>query len=188
MLSLRLFLACFAVISSSAFATPFLHIVEGELVGIQNIEVDNTSYNIRFQTGSCIELFDNCTKSVFGSLDGEIVGSNHSGVIDEVNNAMLQLKNALDAIVNSNEYQNFDWSKVQIVTPFRARGDVFVTPSMDTYKSLSFFIGHFSHGDGSVANDHVRKYAIWDVPEPSNLVLLSIALGSLLLTRRKSIR
>jgi len=53
---------------STSLQAATLNIVDGHLMGAYNVNVNGTLYDVSFQDGSCVNLFNNCSDFTFNSI------------------------------------------------------------------------------------------------------------------------
>lgn len=53
----------FGLVPSEARATAILDVVDGQLLGARNLDVDGALYDVTFVEGSCFTLFDECDEA-----------------------------------------------------------------------------------------------------------------------------
>lgn len=187
---------CVFALTAHAGAAPILLVdSNGILTGVQNVDVLGTSYNVSFTDGSCNSLLNGCDRSLM--LGKDAFASAWTAVSKAYQPAFANEPSKFRGCTNS--------VKCEFIVPF-------ANPAYDQlydYYAVSIAIymvysdpnmggagggGMLESEDTKAADD--RTFAIFsltsaaptNIPEPSSIALLGVALGGLMLGRRRSKR
>ncbi len=185
-----------ALVTISAFATvahanaaPTLLVTNGILMGANDLNVNGTSYYVRFEGGSCDSVFSNCdqTRFEFHELDAAVRAMRV--LVDQVlsNSAMGQFDSSPFLV---NGCQNAVESCYALI-PYSSGGSRFDAVGMhnDISESNDYLTGFNSGNEYYMGN---VNFAVFStalpeavVPEPSSILLSGFSLLGLALIRRR---
>lgn len=175
-------------LASLAFSTQAaVQIVEqGKLTGATGVDVDGTLYDVSFQEGSCMSLFNGCTSFTFGIEQARVATS---ALLDQV------LIDSQEGLFDSNPALTWgvNMSETEILTPwlFEEKADpglldLRVYSAYNTTKSDQVLLNEYFCCNGLQAMDTTNSvryvYAVWSVtaaPEPEIYAMMLVGLGIL---------
>ena len=196
----RLFELGFVILATlfnvNAIAAPTLTVVGGMLTGAERVNVNGTLYDVSFQDGSCISLFNGCdaSKFAFSSNSQTLLAS--QALIDQVFlNDPLGAFDATPALTRGCG----DIDLCEVWTPFATSPSyVAIGAAVNQRSTLTDYAYTFGvpglsasfSSTNSSTNGSLWVYAVWtrspaSVAAPSTLACVALGVLGLILSRRQ---
>jgi hypothetical protein len=173
-------------------ADPFLDIQDGELLGASGIDVEGTLYDVNFQVGTCVEIFNGCDDDSKFDFDSEF-------------DAVPALQALLDQVFLDGALGQFDSIPTLTAGCTGAQGCAIATPFHLSVDKKEFYAVIAVNNAAISAGDSVGAYyaettldfadqsglvfAVWSreptSPEPPEFVLLGVCLFGIALSKRR---
>jgi hypothetical protein len=175
--------ACISV----SHAAIIIHVTDGSgnLLGAENVLVEGTLYDVEFLDGTCIALFNGCDSSSDFIFDDEGAEAASKALLNLV---FVGAFNISPEFINGCQLPG----KCFLFTPYKGNGDEMdlfyaqYQPLIDAGQVTN--LGYSAKLDSGIqGGDYV--YAVWteaiDVPAPGTVILLSLGIAGLFLSRHR---
>ena len=156
--------------SSVVLAGPILQIENNKLVGVKDVDVGLYKYDVSFEEGSCIEVFDGCSAFPFKLLADEL------NPYDDLFDALKVLHKAIYGSDDTHTPPPA-WEVPELKIPAKKWNGMI--SEEDWYISYARFFNAGSYSEYSVEFNLIDCEDLWTVwsnprhvPEPSSLVLV----------------
>ncbi len=180
----------FGVMVSPASAAVELLVVDGKLTGANNVNVDGTSYDVRFVDGTCVALFFGCDSTsdfFFTTLSSARLAS--QALLDQV--LVNGSSGSFDTVPGSTMGCSEGGAVCLALSPFVVRSDgVFASVAFNGVVDDSG-IGVLQFTSLDSVDDGSSVWALWSpaasapVPLPATLPLIGLGLGAAALVARR---